>query len=354
MNCLQRSEEFCHDYNLEVPVIMAPMAGACPVEMAAAVSNAGGMGACGALLLQPEQITGWADDFRAASNGVFMLNNWIPDAAVTRDGVHEERLKDFLAQFAPRLPQGETSLSAPDFDAQCQAMLDANPHIISSIMGLYEAGFVQEMKARDIKWFATITSVTEALAAEAAGADALVVQGHEAGGHRGQFLSDFSDSAGLMALLPAVSDAVALPLIATGGIADARGMSAALMLGASAVQIGTGLLRTPEAGISPAWAAAIETARPEDTILTRAYSGKPGRALKNRYIDAAHHPDNPEPAPYPVQRALTQSLRTKASAEDDIEMMQAWAGQAARLASDAQAGAFLTALWADVKHRFES
>ena len=118
-------------------------------------------------------------------------------------------------------------------------------------MGLFKPSLVSELKERKIKWFATVTSVSEAMLAEEAGADALVVQGSEAGGHRGNFCTDYAQSVGLMALLPTVSDAVAIPIIATGGIADSRGVSAAIMLGASAVQIGTGLLRTPRQTFQP-------------------------------------------------------------------------------------------------------
>ena len=144
----------------------------------------------------------------------------------------------------------------PDFDAQCQAMLAARPRVISSIMGVYAAEFVAEMKARGILWFATATTAEEARAAEVAGADAIVAQGMEAGGHRGAFPAEHAESqlVGLVALVPQVADAVSIPVIATGGIADARGVAAALILGASAVQIGTGFLRAHESSVHPALA----------------------------------------------------------------------------------------------------
>lgn len=219
-------------------------------------------------------------------------------------------------------------------------------------MGLYEPAFVKKMKRQGIKWFATVTSVTEALMAQQAGADALVVQGSEAGGHRGNFYSDYDQSSGLMALLPVISDVVNLPLIATGGIADSRSISAAILLGASAVQIGTGLLRTPEAAIKSAWADAIKVTRPEDTIITRAFSGKPGRAIRNLYTDAAHKKDSPIPTPYPVQRALTEGMRSNASDKNKIDNMQAWTGQAASLAKDMNARDLVTSLWSEVENKF--
>jgi nitronate monooxygenase len=175
----------------------------------------------------------------------------------------------------------------------------------------------------------------------------------EAGGHRGSFEADRPDTAlvGLFALLPAVMDAVGdrVPVIATGGIADARGIAAALLLGASAVQIGTGLLRTPEAKIASAWADAIGRTDPEDTIPTRAFSGRLGRSIATAYAKAANSADAPRPAPYPVQRALTQAMRDGAIKANDLDRMQAWAGQAARLASTEPAADLVRRLWDDAQ-----
>jgi nitronate monooxygenase len=214
-------------------------------------------------------------------------------------------------------------------------------------MGLYPPDFIKKMKARNIKWFATVTTVTEALAAEAAGADVLVAQGMEAGGHRGAFDASKAETSlvGLFSLLPAVVDAVKLPVIATGGIADARGISAALLLGASAVQIGTGLLRTPEAGLPSAWANAIGETAPEQTIATRAFSGRLGRSIRTGYADAASSRKAPIPAPYPIQRNLTQAMRAQATQNGSIDHMQAWAGQSAKLAPKEPAEQVVTRLW---------
>lgn len=339
---LSRARDFCEAYDLEVPVLMAPMAGACPASLAIAVANGGGMGACGCLLMQPDGIADWAREMRAGSNGAFQLNVWIPDPDPLRDPAHEAKVRAFLGQWGPEVPAEEAEGSVPDFEAQCDAMLAAGPHVISSIMGVYPAPFVARMKERGVKWFATVTTVTEALAAESAGADAIVAQGMEAGGHCGSF--DADDAArslvGLFALLPAVVDAVHVPVVATGGIADARGIAAALVLGASAVQIGTGLLRAPEADIAPAWAEAIGTALPEGTVPTRAFSGRLGRSIRTAYTEAAE--EGPRPAPYPIQRNLTKAMRGAATG---IETMQAWAGQSARLTRAEPAAELVTGLW---------
>jgi Dioxygenases related to 2-nitropropane dioxygenase len=150
---------------------------------------------------------------------------------------------------------------------------------------------------------------------------------------------------GLFSLLPAVVDAVEIPVVATGGIADARGVAAALMLGASAVQVGTGFLRCPEAKTSPAWADAIARTCPEDTVVTRVFSGRPGRGIMNDYVRAATSRDAPSPAPYPVQRALTLTMRSAARDAGDVTRMQMWAGQSAALARDVPAADVVRLLW---------
>ena len=349
-----RAAAFCARFGLRLPILLAPMAGSCPPSLSIAVANAGGMGACGTLLMQPDAIIAWAREVRAASNGAFQLNSWIPDPAPIRDPAHEALLRDFLGNFGPAVAEDAGDTKLVDFDAQCAAMLAAGPTVISSIMGLYPAPFVAAMRAQGIAWFATITTVAEALAAEAAGADVLVAQGSEAGGHRGAFAAEDAERAavGLFALLPAVVNAVKIPVIATGGIADGRGIAAALMLGASAVQIGTGLLRTPEAKIAPAWAAALATTRPEDTMVTRAFSGRAGRGIATDYTRAAA--TGPAPAPYPIQRGLTATMRDAASKAGNVQHMQAWAGQSAAMARAEPATDLLRDLWSEASALLEN
>jgi nitronate monooxygenase len=219
------------------------------------------------------------------------------------------------------------------------------------VMGLFDAAQVQRLKAAGIAWWATVTSVAEAREAAAAGADALIAQGAEAGGHRSTFVAAGADqrAVGLFALLPAVADAVPLPVVASGGVADARGVAAALLLGASAVQVGTALLRCPEAGVSAAWQQALAAAQPEDTRLTRAFSGRWGRALNTAYVQAAAAPGAAEPAPYPVQRGLTAAMRKSADERGDVQAMQAWAGQAASLARPAPAALWVQQVWQEAR-----
>lgn len=348
---LERAQRFAERFGLRLPVLLAPMAGACPVGLSAAVVRAGGMGAMGALLHDASGIAAWVADFRAqvAGEGAapLQINLWVPDPAPARDTAHEAALRAFLGRFGPAVDAAAGDARPLPFDAQCEALLAARPTAVSSIMGLYPPEFVARARAAGIAWFANVTTVAEARAAEAAGADVIVAQGAEAGGHRGAFDARRArdEAVGLFALLPQVVDAVRVPVVATGGIADARGVAAALMLGASAVQVGTAFLRCPEAGIAPVWAAALAQRAPEDTRLTRAFSGRWGRALATDYVRAAAADTAPEPAPYPVQRGLTAAMRKAAEAAGDVQRMQAWAGQGAGLARGGAAGDWVRALW---------
>lgn len=347
MDDVSRHRKFCERFGLRVPILLAPMAGACPPALSSAVANAGGMGAAGALMMEPDAIADWARRFRSESNGSFQLNLWIPDPEPVRDAVQEASLRRFLGRFGPEVPAEAGDASLPSFADQCEALIAARPSAVSSIMGVFPPAFVERLKAADIAWFATVSTVAEARMAEAAGADVIVAQGCEAGGHRGAFDAALAErqAVGLLALLPAVVDAVKAPVVGTGGIGDGRGVAAALALGASAAQIGTALLRSPEAKIHPAWAAALGETAPEDTVVSRAFSGRAARSIATSYVRAALAKDAPAPAPYPVQRGLTGPMREMAAAEGNVEHMQAWAGQSAALGRTEPAADAVTRIW---------
>jgi nitronate monooxygenase len=329
------------------------MAGACPPERAAAVARGGGMGALGALLSTPDEIASWVDRFRALGGGPLQINLWVPDPPPLRDRDAEARVARFLERWGPPISSDAGDARPPDFAAQCDAVLAAAPTVVSSIMGLFPPSLVARLKASGIAWLATATTAAEARAAEAAGADAIVAQGMEAGGHRGSFHAADAERAlvGLFALVPRIVDSVTVPVVAAGGIADGRTAAAALTLGASAVTVGTALLRCPETRLPAAWDAALDRLDPEGTTLTRAFSGRAGRAIATEYVRAAAAADAPAPAPYPVQRGLTAAMRADATRRDDVESMQAWAGQGAALARAEPAAEVVQRIWRDAQAR---
>ena len=242
---------------------------------------------------------------------------------------------------APGLP------TAPSitFEAQLAAALDCGAAVFSFTFGLLPPEAVRAVKARGVFLMGTATTVEEARQLEAAGVDAVVAQGAEAGAHRGTFAAAFEAAmVGTLALVPQVVDAVRVPVVASGGIMDGRGIAAALALGASAVQLGTAFLTTDEAGIPDAYKAAILAAHEDQTRVTRAFSGRPARGIVNRFMSEVEGESGEAVLPYPYQNALTRPLRTAAAQQGRPEFLSLWAGQGVRLARRGSASALVTQL----------
>jgi nitronate monooxygenase len=303
--------------------------------LVAAVGDAGALGFIGAAYLMPSQITEAAHAVRARTArpfGVSLFAPLAPPAPPVDVEPARERVAPYYVELGLSAPPAVSAPVAENFDAQLAAALDSGATAFSFTFGILPADAIAAIKARGMSLLGTATTVDEAVALERAGVDAVVVQGSEAGGHRGTFATDVqAGMVGTIALVPQVVDAVRVPVIASGGIMDGRGIAAALVLGAAAVQMGTAFLTCDEAGTPEAYKQAILTGREDSTRLTRAFSGRPARGIVNRFmIEVERSADTI--LPFPLQNSLTRPLRTAAAQQSRAEFLSLWAGQGLRLA----------------------
>ncbi len=320
---------------LDLPIVLAPMAGFATVDLVAAVSNARGFGVLPCAYLTPEQIAAHIQALRNATNRPFGVNLFVetpPYAADPRAVQHaHDRLRAYREEL--RIPHPAEPPLPPDrYRAQIDAVLDAKPAVFTFTFGIPDAATLDRFRAARIFTVGTATTVAEALALKAAGVDGIFAQGSEAGAHRGTFLAPVAESlVGTLALVPQVVDATRLPVFAAGGIGDGRGVAAVLSLGATAAALGTAFLLADESGIAPAHREVLRSERAAHTVLTRAFSGRTARGVPNRVIEELADPA--DIAPYPFQNALTRDVRTAAAAQGRAEFLSLWAGQAVALAT---------------------
>lgn len=327
------------------------MAGSDSVALARSVSATGALGSLACALLSPAEVREAVRALRKGTSRPFNLNFFCH--TMEAPNVEEkETWKGFLLPHYRRLgldieSVGETRLRLPFDEEMCAVAEEVSPEVVSFHFGLPNPDLVERLKRRGIKILSSATTIKEAKWLEARGCDAIIAQGLEAGGHRGMFLeTDVATQLGLFALLPQVVDAVSVPVIAAGGIADARGIVAALALGASGVQLGTAYLFCPEAKVSPLYRRALEQAADTGTTITNLFSGRPARGILNRYLHESGPMSNAAPA-FPHAATLVAPLRAASERASSIDYMQLWSGQAVGLAKLMPAAEFTRKLASD-------
>jgi len=322
-------------FNIESPIIQAPMAGSAFSDMVVAVSEAGGLGSLACALLSVEQARMELETIRRKTSRPINVNFFChqqPRNEPARELSWRRRLDAYYIQL--ELDNNAAVLSsnrAPFDDEMCDLLKEFQPEVVSFHFGLPDRNLLARVRRTGAKIISSATSVDEARWLEDQGCDAIVAQGYEAGGHRGMFLTqDVSTQIGTMALVPQVVDAVKVPVIAAGGIADARGIVAAFALGAVGVQIGTAYLHCPEAQISPIYRQALKDAKDNKAAITNVFTGRPARGIVNRLVREVGPMSDLAPE-FPFAAAALAPLRAKSEMAGSADFTPLWSGQAVRL-----------------------
>jgi nitronate monooxygenase len=340
---------------IEYPIIQGPLGGLSSQRLTAAVSNFGGLGSFGALNLPPDAIKDVIAEIRSLTSKPFAMNLWVSQED---DGARQSDESAFNRSLAPiarhltelgaPLPTYKPYSVPPRFEDQARALIDAKVPVFSFIFGIPPKEILQECEAKHIFTIGTATTLEEAAALQEAGVNAIVASGFEAGGHRGSFLRPAEDSlVGTLSLVPQVVDKVDVPVISAGGIGDARGVIAALALGAEGVQMGTVFLSCEESGASRLHRQALRGKTAGHTGLTKGFTGRLARGIHNRLLEELNHPGT-EILPYPLQRALVRNLAIAAEAAGRADLVSMWAGQSANLSTCTDLLTFLTSLVEEV------
>jgi nitronate monooxygenase len=339
---------------IDYPIIQGPLGGLSSQRLTAAVSNFGGLGSFGALSLSPEEIKSVISQIRSLTSKPFAVNLWVSmedDSARTSDEAAFNRslapLASHFAQLQAPRPQYQP-YSPIRFEDQARILLEEKVPVFSFIFGIPPKEILDECRAKGIVTIGTATTPDEAVALQEARVDAIVASGFEAGGHRGSFLRAAEDSVtGTFSLVPRIADVVDVPVIAAGGIADERGVIAALALGADAVQMGTAFLTCEESGASNIHREALLQGQAEFTGLTKAFTGRLARGIQNRLMSELEQ-ERAEILPYPLQRMLVRNLSIAAEAAGRPDLMPLWAGQSANLSTCTEVSVFLNSLVEEV------
>ena len=341
---------------IEYPILQGPLGGLSTQRLAATVSNFGGLGSFGAHGLSPSAIKDVIAEIRALTTKPFAINLWV---SMEDQGARSSGVEAFLRSLAPlagyiqalggTLPAYKPYVPVR-FEDQVRVLLDAKIPVFSFIVGVPPTEILDECRARNILTIGTATTPDEAIILEQAGVDLIVASGFEAGGHRGSFLLSSEESlTGTFSLVPQVADAVSVPVIAAGGIADARGIVPAFALGAGGVQMGTAFLACEESGASALHRNAILSGKARRTGLTRGFTGRLARGIRNQLLQELNRPDV-EILPYPLQRFLLRNLTLLAEKAENPEFLQLWAGQSASLSRERNAMELLRSLVSEVSH----
>jgi nitronate monooxygenase len=338
-------------FKIEHPIVLAPMAGAIDFELAAAVAEAGGLGSLPFAMLTADQARDQMTKVRARISRPINLNFFChtpPELNNAREARWRGRLKPYYEELGidPAAPV-PTSMRMPFDAAFCAMVEETRPTVVSFHFGLPAADLLARVRAAKCLIMSSATTVAEARWLEEHGADVIIAQGFEAGGHRGMFLTDdVAAQVGTFALVPQVVDAVKVPVIAAGGISDARGIAAAFALGAAGVQIGTAYLHCPESKISKPHRAALGNAHDDGTAITNLMTGRPARGIVNRVMREIGPIADVAPA-FPLAAGALAPLRAKAEAQGSGDFSPLWAGQAAALGRAMPAAELTTALAAE-------
>ena len=328
-------------FEIELPIIQAPMLGIVTAEMIIGVAEAGGLGSLPASHLGAEEALNIFSEIRRRTSKPINVNFLCHESPARNSACEDawvQRLIPYYAELGLAFDAGRPNIPVPAFgSAHCALLEEITPEVVSFHFGLPPKHLLERVRKTGAKIVSSATTVEEAEWLEEAGCDAIIAQGLEAGGHRGTFLRNKVDAqVGAMALVPQIVDAVKVPIIAAGGIGDPRGVAAAFALGASAVQVGTAFLFCEEANVSPLYRQAVRAARPEQTLVTNVFTGRPARVCETRIVRELGPIANNVPD-FPLAAAPLAPLRAASEPHGCTDFMPLWCGQAARLSPELSA-----------------